>query len=426
MGLASKDCDIEVYGIAPARLKELLAQHYEIDLVGEAFGVIKIKHCPIDVSIPRRESKAGLGHRGFEVLSDPTLTIEEAAARRDFTINTMAYDPIEEEIVDPFGGQQDLIARALRHTSEKFIEDPLRVLRGMQFVARFDLTPCDETIELCASIEPEGLARERVFEEWQKLLLRGKVPSKGLSFIRACGWTRHFPEIHALIGCPQDPEWHPEGDVWTHTLHALDAFAESRVGDEREDLVVGLAVLCHDFGKPATTEHIDGRLRSRGHEEGGEGPTRSFLARLTNECDLPEEVVPLVTNHLCPVMLFDSKSSDAAIRRLARRVGRIDRLVRVAAADQEGRPALATGEFPAGEWLLDRAQQLDVRDSAPKPLVMGRHLIGLGLPPGRHFGAILSLCYEAQLDGTFTSVENGIKYASDVIQADEATVTKAP
>ena len=175
LGLSSKDCDIEVYGVAPSRLKQLLAQHYETDLVGDAFGVIKIKHYPIDISIPRRESKAGLGHRGFEILSDPTLTVEQAAARRDFTINTMAYDPIREEIVDPYGGQQDLDARILRHTSDRFGEDPLRVLRGMQFVARFDLTPATTTIQMCASIEPEGLARERIFEEWEKLTGWSKI-----------------------------------------------------------------------------------------------------------------------------------------------------------------------------------------------------------------------------------------------------------
>lgn len=415
LGLSSKDCDIEVYGVPPEKLKQLLTANFETDLVGEAFGVIKLRHVPVDISIPRRESKSGLGHRGFDILSDPTLTVEEAASRRDFTINAMAYDPVRNELLDPYGGERDLREGILRHTSEKFSEDPLRVLRGMQFVARFDLIPAPETVSLCKKITPEGLARERVFEEWSKLILKGVKPSKGLSFLRDCGWIQYYPELEALIGCTQDPEWHPEGDVWNHTLHSMDAFAAQRGGDDREDLIVGLAVLCHDFGKPATTQFEEGRIRSRGHEMAGAEPARSFLQRMTNETDLPQEVIALVIDHLRPMELYNAQAGNGAIRRLARRVGRIDRLVRVARADRGGRPGLNTDTFPEGEWLLTRARELAVQDSAPQPIVMGRHLIKLGLSPGPHFSKILSECYEAQLDGTFTTVEGGIAFAKGVI-----------
>jgi tRNA nucleotidyltransferase (CCA-adding enzyme) len=416
LGVAAKDFDLEVYGIEPLQLEELLARHFAIDRVGKSFGVLKIKGLPIDVALPRRESKAGLGHRAFEVLSDPRMSTEEAQSRRDFTINAVYLDPITDEVIDHYGGLRDLAARVLRHTSEKFSEDPLRVLRGMQFAARFDLTAAEETIALCRTIQPEGLAAERLWEEWKKLVLSGARPSRGLGFLRDSGWVRYFPELEALIGCAQDPRWHPEGDVWTHTLRCMDAFAAERSGDPWEDLVVGFAVLCHDLGKPATTETEGGRVRSLGHEAAGESPTRSFLERLTNQRELAEQVVPLVVEHLQPALLFKAEAGDAAIRRLARRVGRIDRLVRVARADHLGRdPAGAGGPvFPAGDWLLARAAALDVTDAAPRPIVQGRHLIELGLSPGPHFKALLDACFEAQLAGRIGTVDEGKALAREL------------
>ncbi len=405
---SSKDIDIEVYGIAPDRLQSLLASRFPLDLVGKAFGILKLKGLPVEISVPRRESKSGTGHRGFHIAAEPFLSHREAASRRDFTINAMAFDPVENRLIDPFNGQEDLKEGRLRHTSDKFSEDPLRVLRAMQFAARFDFDVSEKTIKLCSGITPEGLPSERIFEEWKKLILHGVRPSRGLQFLRDCGWIRYTPELQALIDCPQEPEWHPEGDVWVHTLHCMDAFAQRKTGSEQEDLVVGLAVLCHDLGKPATTRFERGRLRSVDHEKQGEAPTRSFLSRLTNQGSLIEKVVPLVTHHLRPQQLFDAGSKDAAVRRLARNVGRIDLLVRVARADQEGRPGIDPGDFPAGKWLLERAEKLSVQDAAPPPVVMGRHLITEGLEPGPHFTKILDLCYEAQLDGEIATVEEGL------------------
>ena len=280
LGKPVHDFDIEVFGIEPADLEALLRQNYGVDLVGEAFGVLKLRGLPIDVAMPRRESKSGQGHRGFHVLSDPAMSFAEAAARRDFTINAIAWEPLRDELVDPFGGAADLQRRRLRHTSARFVEDPLRVLRGMQLVARFDLTPAPETVALARTIGFEDLPVERVFEEWRKLLLQGARPSSGLRFLRAAGWLRFFPELELLVGCPQDPRWHPEGCVWRHTLHVLDAFASERSGEPADDLAVGLACLCHDLGKPSTTRWSEDRWRSLGHEEAGEAPTRALLARL--------------------------------------------------------------------------------------------------------------------------------------------------
>jgi tRNA nucleotidyltransferase (CCA-adding enzyme) len=310
----------------------------------------------------------------------------------------------------------DLENRVLRHTTERFAEDPLRVLRGMQFAARFELRPASETIELCRHIEPEGLAPERILGEWKKLILRGTRPSLGLAFLRDCGWIRHFPELEALIGCEQNPRWHPEGDVWTHTLHCMDVFASERIGIEREDLIVGFGVLCHDLGKPATTiREEDGRITAKNHESIGVDCTRQFLGRMTHEEKLIEEVVLLVACHLAPIRLFGANAADAAIRRLARQVGRIDRLVRVSSADQRGRPPLLIDRFEAGDWLLERARALSIDDQPPKPLLMGRHLIELGLEPGPQFGPVLEECFTRQIEGEFDTLEAGMECARMII-----------
>ena len=403
-----KDVDIEVFGVPPDRLQALIGESFALDPCGVSFGILKLRHFDIDVAIPRRETKRGTGHKGFLIDSDPYLSVRDAAIRRDFTINAMYYDPLAKCLEDPFGGAADLENRILRHVSDKFSEDPLRVLRGMQFVARFDLAPAQETIELCRGISREGLPEERLFGEWQKLLLKGVRIGKGLEFLRQTGWVRLFPELAALIDCGQDPKWHPEGDVWNHTCLCLDAFARHRTGDDYEDLVVGLAVLCHDFGKPATTRFHDGHLRSLGHDEAGVGPTLSFLRRLTREERLLRDVPPLVQCHMQPFALWRAKAGDAAVRRLAAKVGRIDRLLRVARADDEGRPPEKAGGTSGGEdlhWLAECAERLRVAAEAPKPILMGRHLIEMGYAPSEQFSEWLDAAYEAQLDGKFADLD---------------------
>ncbi len=411
LGGHPKDIDLECFGIAPDRLKAVLAKRFDLDLVGVSFGVIKLCHLDVDIAIPRRETKLGLGHRAFEMEYDPGLTVRDASARRDFTVNAIYRDPLTDEIVDPWNGRADLENRVLRHVSDHFSEDPLRVLRGMQFVARFDLDPAPETIEVCRAMTPEGLASERLFGEWSKLLVKGVKISKGLDFLREVGWVKYYPELERLIGCKQDPKWHPEGDVWNHTLCCLDAFAAARTGDEAEDLLVGLAVLCHDFGKPACTAYdpVKKRIRSLGHDECGVEPTLSFLRRLTNEERLLKEVPPLVRLHMRPFAMWKDKSSDGAIRRLAAKVVRIDRLLRVAAADDGGRPPYPSEPEPI-RWLAEQAKRLSVEDSAPKPIVMGRDLIAIGMKPGREMGKILSSLYDAQLDGKFCDKATALKY----------------
>ena len=407
LGGDPKDFDFEVYGLSPERLKATLEPAFALDLVGASFGVLKLKGHDIDVALPRRETKLGLGHRAFETAPDPNLSLEEASARRDFTVNAIYRDPLTDEVLDPWNGRADLARRTLRHVSPHFAEDPLRVLRGMQFVARFGLRPAQETIALCRAMTPEGLAPERLMGEWSKLLVQGVRISQGLAFLRSVGWVSHYPELKRLIGCRQDPEWHPEGDVWNHTLDCLDRFARMRdaAHDTKEDaLLVGLAVLCHDFGKPFCTQYdpVKRHIRSLGHDEAGVAPTASFLRRLTNEERLLRNVLPLVQMHMRPYAMWRARASDAAIRRLATKVCSIEALVRVAAADNTCDEAC--------RWLLSAAQRLAVESAAPKPLVRGRDLLALGMKPGPSLGVLLKRAYEAQLDGTFATAAEGLDY----------------
>lgn len=415
LGQIPNELDIEVQKLSAEEIKSSLQHRHSCDEVGKSFGVLRLKGKPVEIALPRTEVKSSSGHKGFTVKVNPFLSFAQAAERRDFTINALGFDPLNDELLDPFNGKEDLNKGILRHIGPAFSEDPLRVLRGMQFIARFDLSPTSETTSLCQGIELEDLPSERLWEEWKKLILKGKNLFAGLCFLRASKWLRHFPELEALVGCEQDPEWHPEGDVWTHTLHCMNAFARERIGNEWEDLVVGFAVLCHDLGKPATTYRSDdGRIRSPLHEPRGEEPTRSFLSRLTNQKDLHEEVVPLVRRHLTPRIFYQDQAGDGAIRRLARKVKRIDRLVRVASADIAGRPP-RKDDFPEGPWLLKRANDLKVVNEEPKPLVLGRHLIERGLQPGPGFGPILKKCFEAQLDGKFESERGGFAFLKQIL-----------
>jgi len=414
LGLQPKDFDVEVAGADYETLARLLRPFGEADLVGRSFGVIKLRlgGAVYDFSLPRRESKTGAGHRGFAVAPDPDLTDAEAAARRDFTINAIAYDPLAGRIIDPHGGRADLRAHLLRHTGPAFAEDPLRVLRAMQLAARFDLALAPATAALCRTIVDacRELPVERVWGEWEKWAVQSSVPARGLVVLEETGWLVHFPEIAALAGVPQEPEWHPEGDVLAHTRHCLNALAglpawrESEAGRRR---ALMFAVLAHDFGKPSTTVQAERRGRQRwlspGHEEAGGPPTETFLRRIGAPVDLVERVRPLVLHHLAHHH-GQPEFTDSAVRRLARKLApaTIDDLCTVMWADHLGRPPLVSPETETRIVALrDRARALAVQAAAPRPLLLGRHLVELGLPPGPPFKSILAAGAEAQLDGAF-------------------------
>lgn len=422
LGLEPKDFDVEVAGVDFDTLHRTLAPFGATNVVGRSFGVIKVRSAigaEYDFSLPRRESKTGAGHRGFAVDPDPGLSDAEAAARRDFTLNAIAYDPLTNSIIDPHGGQTDLKARVLRHTSAAFVEDPLRVLRAFQLAARFDLTLAPETAALCRSIVEAfaELPAERVWGEWEKWAAKSVKPARGLAVLEETGWLRHFPEIAALRGTPQEPEWHPEGDVFTHTQLCLNALAGLRAWQESEPhrrKVLMFAVLAHDFGKPGTTERAErrGQLRwiSPGHEGAGGPIAEIFLRRIGAPLELAPPVRALVVHHLAHHH-GHAEFTDTSVRRLARRLApaTIDDLTLVMRADHEGRPPLRSPEALARiDQLQAKAQALALENAAPRPLVLGRHLVALGRAPGPAFKPILDEAFEAQLDGAFADEVGGL------------------
>lgn len=429
LGLEPKDIDIEVPGLGFETLHRLLSPFGATDVVGRSFGVIKLRLNGVeyDFSLPRRESKTGAGHRGFVVDPEPNLTDSEAAARRDFTVNAIAYDPFSRTIIDPHGGERDLRARILRHTSTAFIEDPLRVLRAFQLAARFDFTLAPETAALCRSITASfsELPVERVWGEWAKWAEKALVPSRGISVLKETDWLAHFPELAVLDGTPQDPAWHPEGDVLTHTGYCCDALVRLggwRKAEPAQRRVLLLAALAHDFGKPSTTcraeKHGQFRWISPGHEAAGGPLADSFLRRIGAPNDTVERVRPLVINHM--VHHGSGVLSDTAIRRLARRImpSSIEELCLVMRADHDGRPPLhSPNTLQLIENLHQRAQTLTLAAAAPKPLMQGRHLLSLGLKPGPDFKAVLDTAFEAQLEGAFFDESGGMIWLKQHLKA---------
>ena len=401
-----KDYDIELFGCNDIiKIQTLLSQFGKVKLVGKSFGVFKlqINAFEFDFALPRTEKKVGKGYTGFEVQSDAFLSFETACLRRDFTLNSMGYDFCTHTFLDPNAGLEDLNNKILRHNKdESFIEDPLRVYRAVQLCARFDLQLHTKTLILCQKMVKEGLLEElshhRIFEEFKKLLLQAVHPSKGFELLKTLGILAYYPELEALIGCVQEYEYHPEGDVWVHTLMAIDEMAQLKTNDSFRDLYLMLSVLCHDFGKPATTQYANGKIISHKHEKEGVEPTLRFLNRLTYDKKLIEKVIPLVENHLAPFQLYRDDSSKKAIKRLAKRVN-IEDLCLVAKADCKGRAIKNKTQCDeAVQWLLTQAQELEVHNRALQPLVMGRDLIALGLKPNKMFKTILDFAYELQLE----------------------------
>jgi tRNA nucleotidyltransferase (CCA-adding enzyme) len=470
MGVEPTDQDLEVYGIEPARLRELLEEFAagrsgdalvpvgpegenssavsgggdrsvpaplrdrsvpaRLKAVGEAFAVYKIGN-DLDVSLPRRERKVGRGHRGFVVEGDPDMSFEEACSRRDFTVNAILQDPLTGEIVDPFDGREDIGRRVLRHVSDStFAEDSLRVLRAAQFAARLEFDIAPETVELCRSIDVTDLPKERIWGELEKLLLKARRPSIGLKWLYDLGVVDQlFPELKSLVGVPQEPEWHPEGDVDVHTLMVADE-AMKLIDDlpyERK-VAVMLGAVAHDFGKPPTTQFFDGRWRSHAHDEAGVEPTISFLDRLgiytLNGFDVRDQVIQLVRYHLKPGEFYKAESKqpvgDGAFRRLARKV-EPDLLYRVAKADSLGRnpdwlPPEKRFGSEAQEWFIERVRSLEIEKKAPDPILMGRHLIEMGMKPGPEFKSILDAVYEMQLDGKVADLDEALIEARRMIE----------
>lgn len=410
LNIPIKDYDIEIFGIDSLYIiQKSLEKFGSVKLVGKSFGVLtlRVNEYDFDFALPRIEKKIGNTHQDFEVITNANLSFKEAAIRRDFTINAIGYDFFKEEFLDPFDGINDLKNKTIKHINDAtFVEDSLRVYRAVQFASRFDFKIAENTKELCKQIvlndELIYLPKERVYEEFKKFFLKSAKPSIGFELLRELGLLKYFQELEVLINCIQDPIYHPEGDVWIHTMMSLDELArilkEENIEDEYRKLYLFYGILCHDFGKPFCTKEINGKITSFKHESLGIEPTISFLSKLTNEKKFIEIVCSLVKNHLTPFQLYLAESSLKAIKRLSLKVN-IEDLCLVCLADCLGRTIKDKEKCPnATSWLLNKAKELEIHNVPIKPLVQGRDLINLGFKPSEKFKEILEFAFDLQLD----------------------------
>ena len=416
-----KDVDVEVYGAGVGDLVAALDRVGTVNEVGVSFGVLTVR-CgdeDFDVSLPRVDSKIGEGHRGFDVRVDHGLDEVDAFGRRDFTLNAMGWDPTTGELVDPYAGLADLEAGVLRHTTDAFDEDPLRVLRGVQFAGRFGFTLAPETIGKCRDLAPAfpELATERIWGEFSKIGTKGRWPSRSLQALHDTGWEQHFPELAAVRDVPQDARWHPEGPVHIHLGLAADAAAEAAdeagLDDEQRAMAV-LGALLHDLGKATHTQHEeDGRISSHGHAEAGEAPVRSFLKRVGAPERYADQIVPIVREHMC--VAATDQPTPAAVRRLARRLAgprgngpTLTQWAAVVAADHAGRGS-GSHTSPADAWLELAPASGEV--DRPRPgLLTGAHLINAGMRPGPDFRPVLAAALEAQDNGEFDDEAGALQW----------------
>ena len=410
LNIPVKDYDIEIFGIDSLEtIQKSLEKFASVKLVGKSFGVLtlRVNEYDFDFALPRIEKKIGNTHQDFEIITNANLSFKEAAIRRDFTINAIGYDFCTKDFLDPFNGINDLKNRVLKYIDDKtFIEDSLRVYRAIQFSARFDFSLDEKTFELCKKIvqnnELHFLPKERIYEEFKKLFLKSSKPSIGFELLKDLGVLKYFPELKALISCVQDPIYHPEGDVWIHTMMCLDELSrilkEENIVDEYRKLYLFYAILCHDFGKPFCTKEINGKITSHKHESLGIEPTISFLSKLTNEKKFIEIVSSLVKNHLIPFQLYFAESSLKAIKRLSLKVN-IEDLCLVCLADCLGRTIPDKEKCPkATFWVLNKAKELDIHNEPIKAIVQGRDLIELGFKPSDKFKEILEFAFDLQID----------------------------
>ncbi len=397
LGMENKDIDIEVHGIAPQVLEEILDHIGKRMAIGESFGIYALKGYGIDIAMPRKETAVGCGHRDFSVIVDPYIGTKKAAMRRDFTINSMMEDVLTGEILDAFGGREDLHSGILRHVcDETFSDDPLRVLRAAQFAARFGFTVAEETLALCRSIDLRPLSKERVEGELKKALMQAKKPSIFFEALRKMEqldvW---FPEMAQLCGIPQNTKYHLEGDVWVHTMMVLDAAAKYRE-KVQYPFEFMMAALVHDLGKIVATTEQDGVVHAYRHETCGLPLVRTFVRRLTSEKHLLQYVLNMTELHMKPNVVFAAQSSIKSTNHMFdRAIAPLD-LIYLAQADCYGKispSAMVSSEA----FLLERLAIY--REWMARPFVSGKDLIAAGLKPDEHFSALLQYAHKLRLAG---------------------------
>ena len=410
----NKDVDIEVHGITPRELEEILDSLGQRLAMGESFGIFGLKGYSLDIAMPRKEEARGQGHKDFDIFVDPFIGTEAAARRRDFTFNALMQDVLTGEIVDHFGGVEDLKTGILRHVNdESFAEDPLRVLRAAQFAARFEFRVAEQTVSLCSRMQLQYLPRERIEGELKKALLKAERPSIFFEVLREMDQLDHwFPELKALISVQQNPVYHSEGDVWTHTMMVLDEATKLRDRTTNPYWFM-LSALTHDFGKAVCTEDKDGVLHAYQHEIKGLPLAEAFLRRITSETKLIDYVLNLVEYHMKPNTVAGARSAKKVTTRMFDQSVDPEGLICIALADDRGRITQA----PATDHEAFLYERLEVfRELMARPYVMGRDLIEAGLKPGVEFTEILEHAHKLRLAGVAkdSALKQTLAYARQV------------
>lgn len=400
LGLPTKDIDVEIHGIFPDKLREIVSSEDTVLEMGESFGIFSLKGTDIDIAMPRKETVTGKGHRDFYVSVDPFIGVEKAAARRDFTVNALMEDVLTGEIIDNFGGLSDLKNKVLRHvTDESFPEDPLRVLRLAQFSARFGFSVYEGTKELCKTIDLSSLSKERIEGEMKKALLKSESPSvffEVLRDVRGLGFW--FPELQKLINLPQNPAFHPEGDVWVHTMQVLDRAVSFRDRVSRPFSFM-MSALCHDLGKIEATKEIDGVIHAYGHESLGMPVVKDFLNRITGDKSVINYVLNMSLYHMKPGGMARAGSSQKSFNKLFDDSICPFDLICLALSDEGER------NEDIEKILL---QKLEIfNETMSRPFVQGKDLIEAGLTPGKSFSEILDYAHKLRLAGV--SKESALK-----------------
>lgn len=417
-GDPGKDIDIEIHGISPGALRDILSSFGELLEYGESFGIFGLRGYSLDIAMPRQETCRGRGHRDFDVFVDPNIGTYKAAVRRDFTVNAMMQNVLSGEIVDHFGGREDLKNGVIRHIHpDSFVEDPLRVLRGAQFAARFGFDIAPETIELCRSMDISTLPKERIMGELEKALLKAEKPSIFFELMRKMGHLSvWFPELEALIGVDQNKKYHTEGDVWVHTMMVLDQAARLRKypGDT---LAYMLSALVHDFGKAVCTELIDGELHSYDHETKGLPLVDSFISRLTNEVKLKKYVLNMTELHMKPNAFAAAGSSIKSTNKLFD--SSIDPPALLCLSKADGLGKTSPREYVSYDDFFEERLAI-YREYMSRPFVTGQDLIDAGIQPSKDFSEYLDYAHKLRLAGVEkgSALKQTLAFAKKTIKGD--------
>lgn len=402
----AKDIDIEIHNINADQLEKILRSYGPVNLVGKTYGVYRLVDLDVDWSLPRTDASG----RKPQVVIDPYMSIKNAFERRDLTMNAMGIDLSTRELIDPFGGLADINARRLRAPNiDLFVQDPLRFYRVMQFISRFEMIPNDELNACCASMVISTVSRDRITAEFEKLFLRSKRPSLGIRWLDTIDRLKDvMPELYATKGVPQQPEWHPEGDVFEHSMQTIDAAAAIKQDNNYKQLALCFAALCHDLGKAVTTELIDGKWRSLGHEHEGVPLARALLKRVTNKKDLIHDVCLLVRYHMLPPLFIKDGARPPAYRRLANKLMprmNIELLADLSRADRRGRNPAGHEPLHNADKEVDAfvrmAENIAVAHAGPAPILRGRDFLDI-VGPGTQLGYLVKEAYRLQIEEGIT------------------------